>query len=105
MQPSITKAGTLDRFFKPVTREVAAADRARMTLEWRETMDSLQADRDERTEQAKRQKRDLSTQRQRKHRGRKMADQIESGKRDIDGKMIRTKVISDSISHKQLLTR
>ena len=53
LQLSITKAGTLDRFFKPVTPDVAAADRVRMTLEWREKMDSSQADRDERAEQAK----------------------------------------------------
>ena len=104
LQLSITKARTLDRFFKPVTPDVAVADRARMTLEWRENMDSSQADRDEHAKQAKRLKREASAQQQRRCRGRKTADQIGSGKRDINGTIVRTKVISDSISHKQSLT-
>jgi hypothetical protein len=52
-RPSIVKAGSLDNFFKPVTADVAAADRARMSLEWRENMEQSKADDDARAEQAK----------------------------------------------------
>ena len=107
MRPSkalITMHGTLDRFFKPVTPDVVAADWARMSLEWREDMERSQEGRDARAVQAKQQKREAWTQRQRRFRSRKVTDQIESGKRDVNGKISCTKVISDSISHKQPLT-
>jgi hypothetical protein len=70
------------------------ADWARMTLEWKEDMEGSKAHRDAQTERAKRQKKEASTRRQRKCRGRKMVDQIQSGKRDANGKIIHTKVIS-----------
>ena len=105
VQPSkATMPGTLDSFFKPVTPDVVEADRARMSLEWREDMERSRDGRAARAEQALRLKREASAQCQRRFRSRKVADQIESGKRDVNGKINHTKVISDPISHKQPLT-
>jgi hypothetical protein len=72
-----------------------------MSLEWREDMERSRDGHAARAEQALQLKREASTQRQRRFRSRKVADQIESGK---NGKINRTKVISDPISHKQPLT-
>jgi hypothetical protein len=82
----------LDAFFKPVTAEVAAADRAQMTLEWRENREMSKAGDDAHAAQAKRQKREEATQRQHECRSRKVAGQIRSGKRDMNGMIIRTEV-------------
>jgi hypothetical protein len=72
--------GTLDRFFKPVMPDVVEADRARMSLEWREDMERSRDGRAARAEQALQLKREASAQCQRRFRSRKVADQIESGK-------------------------
>ena len=105
VQPSkATIPGTLDSFFKPVTPDVVEADQARMSLEWREDMERSRDGRAARAEQALQLKREASAQHQRRFRSRKVADQIESGKQDVNGKINHTKVISDPISHKQPLT-
>ena len=103
-QPAAT-TGPLDVFFKSVTADVAAADRARMTSEWRINMEKSKASGDIRAEQAKRQKMEAATQRQRECRNRKVANQMKSGKHDANGKRIHTKVIPTSMPSQQPLTQ
>lgn len=93
----IAMTGPLDGFFKRVTAEVAAADDARMLLEWREEMETIKASNDVHAAQAKRQKTKAASQRQRECRSRKMASEVRSGKRDTDGKIIRTKVVPNPV--------
>jgi len=86
--PSINKRQKkLGTWFKQGTRDDLVAYHQRTDLEWSENLDEIRLqDVKKRTRQ-----KELATDRKRRQRGRQTADEIESGKRDSDGKIITRK--------------
>lgn len=80
-------SSSLFRWFKPATEDQVTADRKRMRLEHQEHVDKIRANEEVACQKAKERKADLTLARKQRERLRKKEAEIESGKRDANGKI------------------